>query len=47
MSNVMRLILTFLALVVIVGGIVIVVANYTGNQDILPPFLQETQEQVE
>lgn len=41
MSNIMRVILIFAALVVIGGGIFVVAANWSGNEDLLPPALQD------
>lgn len=48
MSNIMRLIIIFGALVVIAAGIFVVVANWTDNEELLPPQLQDpaTAEQV-
>lgn len=41
MSNLMKVIIIFIALVLILGGIFVVIANWTGNEDLLPPALQD------
>lgn len=44
MSNIMRVVLVFAALVVIGGGIFVVAANWSDNEELLPPALQDPQQ---
>lgn len=44
MSNMMRVILIFAALVVIGGGIFVVAANWSGHEELLPPAFQDPQQ---
>jgi hypothetical protein len=48
MSNLVKILVIFGALVVIAAGIFVVVANWTDNEELLPPQLQDpaTTEQV-
>lgn len=44
MSNVMKIVIIFAALLVIIGGIFVVAANWSGHEDLLPPAFQDPQQ---
>ena len=41
MKNLMKLVITFVVLVILIAGIGTVVLNWTGHQELLPPALQD------